>query len=53
MPGGQGGGLVEKEQLGVTPGRHHGAMPLLEHQDAGNPALGYPTAASQFTAIVV
>jgi hypothetical protein len=53
VPGGQGGGLVEKKQLGVAPGCHHGAAPLFERQDASNPALGYPAASSQFTAIVV
>jgi hypothetical protein len=28
-------------------------VPLFEHQDAGNPAFGYPTALRQFTTVVV
>jgi hypothetical protein len=53
VPGGESSGFVEKKQLGVTPGCHHRPVPLFEDQDAGNPALRYPTASRQFTTIIV
>src|SRR4051794_13863725 len=42
MAGGEGGGLIEKEQFGPAPSRHHLAPPAAEFADAGDPGRRRP-----------
>jgi hypothetical protein len=39
VPGCKSNGFVEEEQFCITPGRHYGALPVLEFQTASDPTL--------------
>ena len=49
----QGGGFVQKKQLGIAPGGHDRAVAPVERQLAGNPVAGDPATATELTPGVV
>lgn len=53
MPGGQGDGLVEEEELGVVAGRHHLPVPVLVGERADDPGLVLPARRAEAAVRVV